>query len=279
MCLCLHWFLTQEWKKCIIYCSPAKPPTSDICTVLFSLQSTSTSIISRAINEVTKGCGSLGSQWLISVGKTTWSCLLVSLIQHSCWARSSWTLPLPCAKSLQLCPTLCNPIVCSLPGSFVDAILQARILEWVAVPFSRGSSQPRNWTHISSVSWIAGRFLTNEPPGEAPAPLEPLQKEGKWQRTLAHFQNLPPTSSFLFWSTAHLEQLFLISDIYWLCLKDDAVKVLHSICQIWKTQQWPQDWKRSVFSPIPKKSNAKECSNYHTIALISHASKVMLKIL
>ena len=63
-------------------------------------------------------------------------------------------------------------------------------------------------------------------------------------------------------------------------LKDDAVKVLHSICQhIWKTQQWPQDQKRSVFIPITKKGNTKECSNYHTIALISHASKVMLKIL
>ena len=63
-------------------------------------------------------------------------------------------------------------------------------------------------------------------------------------------------------------------------LKDDAVKVLHSICQqIWKIQQWPQDWKRSVFIPIPKKGNAKECSNYCTIALISHANKVMLKIL
>ena len=63
-------------------------------------------------------------------------------------------------------------------------------------------------------------------------------------------------------------------------LKDDAVKVLQSICQqIWKTQQWPQDLKRSVFIPIPKKCNAKECSNYRTIALISHASKVMLKIL
>ena len=63
-------------------------------------------------------------------------------------------------------------------------------------------------------------------------------------------------------------------------LKDDAVKVLHSICQqIWKTQQWSQDWKRSVFIPIPKKGNAEECSNYCTIALISHASKVMLKIL
>ena len=63
-------------------------------------------------------------------------------------------------------------------------------------------------------------------------------------------------------------------------LKDDAVKVIHSICQqIWKTQQWPQDWKRSVFIAIPKKCNAKECSNYHTVALISHVSKVMLKIL
>ena len=63
-------------------------------------------------------------------------------------------------------------------------------------------------------------------------------------------------------------------------LKDEAVKVLHSICQkIWKTQQWPKDWKRSVFIPIPKKGNTKECSNYHTVALISHASKVMLKIL
>ena len=63
-------------------------------------------------------------------------------------------------------------------------------------------------------------------------------------------------------------------------LEDDAVKVLHSICQhIWKTQQWPQDWKRSVFIPISKKGNAKECPNYHTIALISHANKIMLKIL
>ena len=63
-------------------------------------------------------------------------------------------------------------------------------------------------------------------------------------------------------------------------LKDDTVKVLHSICQqIWKAQQWPQDWKRSVFIPIPKKGNAKECSNYCTITLISHASKIMLKIL
>ena len=63
-------------------------------------------------------------------------------------------------------------------------------------------------------------------------------------------------------------------------LEDDAVKVLHSICQqIWKTQQWSQEWKMSVFIPIPKKGNTKECSNYYTISLISHTSKVMLKIL
>ena len=63
-------------------------------------------------------------------------------------------------------------------------------------------------------------------------------------------------------------------------LKEDAVKVLHSVCQqIWKTQQWAQDWKRSVFVPIPKKGNAKECSDYHAIALISRSGKVMLKIL
>ena len=65
-----------------------------------------------------------------------------------------------------------------------------------------------------------------------------------------------------------------------LVLEDNSVKVLYSICQqIWKTKQWPQDWKRSVFIPVPKKGNAKECSNYHTVALISHASKVILKIL
>ena len=69
------------------------------------------------------------------------------------------------------------------------------------------------------------------------------------------------------------------ANLFQVC-KDDAVKVLHSKCQqIWKTQQWPQDWKRSVFIPIPKKSNAKECSKYRTTVLISHASKVMIKIL
>ena len=101
------------------------------------------------------------------------------------------------------------------------------------------------------------------------------------------------------WSLTHLEPDILECEVKWALesitmnktnggdgipvelfqiLKDDAVKVLHSICQqIWKIQHWPQDWKRSVFIPIPKKSNAKECSNYHTIALISHASKKFSK--
>ena len=84
------------------------------------------------------------------------------------------------------------------------------------------------------------------------------------EQLLLNFNSVPPIYYFLMY---HI-------------LKDDAVKVLHSICQqIWKTQQWAQDQKRSVFIPIPKKGNAKECSNYHTIALISHASKVILKIL
>ena len=110
----------------------------------------------------------------------------------------------------QSCPTLRDPMDCSLPGSSIHGIFQARVLEWGAITFS----------------------------------------ENKASR-----------------------ELFQI-------LKSDAVKVLQSLCwQIWKTQQGPQDWKRSVFIPIPKKSNAKECSNYHTTALISHASKEMFKIL
>ena len=76
------------------------------------------------------------------------------------------------------------------------------------------------------------------------------------------------------------EKLVEVMEFQMEFLKIDAVKMLYSIRpQIWKTQQWPQDWKRSVFIPIPKKGNAKECSNYHIIALISHSSKVMLKIL
>ena len=113
---------------------------------------------------------------------------------------------------------------CSLPGSFVRGIFQARVLEWVAITFSEVGLRKH---HMNKTSGGGG------------IPVE----------------------------------LFQI-------LKDVAVKLLHPICQqIWKTQQWPQDGKRPYFIPIPKKSNAKECSNYCTIALISHASKVMLKIL
>ena len=83
-----------------------------------------------------------------------------------------------------------------------------------------------------------------------------------------------------FWSITMINAYWMWWNSSWAISKDDAVKMLHSICQqIWKTQQWPQDWKTSVFIPIPKKDNAKECSNYHKIALISHDSKVMLKIL
>ena len=94
--------------------------------------------------------------------------------------------------------------------------------------------------------------------------------------------NQAPQSPCLFWGSQKQSMMQRWWNSSWATSnpKNDAVKVLHSISQqIWKTQQWPQDWKRSVFIPIPKKGNVKEFSNYHTIALISHASKVMLKIL
>ena len=105
-----------------------------------------------------------------------------------------------------------------------------------------------------------------------------------WVNTFG-FYKLHSLAYFCFSSRGrhmHRKYLFIPTYTYELfqILKDDTVKVLHSVCQqIWKTQQWPQDWKRSVFIPIPKKGNTKECSNYLTVALISHASKVMLKIL
>ena len=149
----------------------------------------------------------------------------------------------------QSCPTLCNPMDCSPPGSSVHEIFQTRILEWVAISFSRGSSQPRDQTQVFCT---AGRFFTNWATREALGSITTNKTSG---------------------GDRILVELFQI-------LKDDAVKELHSICQqIWKAQQWPQDWKRSVFIPVPKKGNAKECSNYCTIALISHASKVIVKIL
>ena len=144
------------------------------------------------------------------------------------------------------CLTLCDPMDYTIHG-----ILQARILEWVAFPFSRGSSEPRDHTQVSH---IAGRFFTRWVTGEA------LALGSITTNKASGGDGIPA-------------ELFQI-------LKDDAIKVLHSICQqIWKAQQWPQDWKRTVFIPIPKKGNAKECSEYCTIVLISHTSKVMLKIL
>ena len=89
----------------------------------------------------------------------------------------------------------------------------------------------------------------------------------------------PRVSYYASQQTKLFEVMELTAELFQI-LKDDVIKVLHSICQqSLKTQQWPQDWKRSVFIPIPKKGNANECSNYHTIELISHASKVILKIL
>ena len=146
---------------------------------------------------------------------------------------------------------------CSLPGSSIHGIFQTRVLEWVAISFSKEYTEelyknnlhdPDNHNSVIShlepdileckVKWALGSITMNKASGDG----------------------IP-------------DELFQI-------LKDDAVKVLHSICQqIWKPQQWPQDWKKSVFIPIPKKGNAKECSNYRTTALISHASKVMLNIL
>ena len=102
----------------------------------------------------------------------------------------------------------------------------------------------------------------------------PFPPPSNWKFTFTFFQNSVVTTTI----TSILAYQIPVELLQ--ILKDDAVKVLHSICQqIWKTQQWPQDWKRSVCIPNPKKGNAKECSNYHPIALISHSSKVMLKIL
>ena len=149
----------------------------------------------------------------------------------------------------QPCLTLCKQMDCSPPGSSVHEIFQARILEWVAISFSRGSSQPRDQTQVFCT---AGRFFTNWATREALGSITTNKTSG---------------------GDRILVELFQI-------LKDDAVKELHSICQqIWKSQQWPQDWKMSIFISFPKKGNAKECSHYCTIVLILLPSKVMLKIL
>ena len=106
----------------------------------------------------------------------------------------------------------------------------------------------------------------NQDGGITPLEIDILECEVKWAVGSI-------TTNEASWGDRVLVEMFQI-------LKDDAMKVLHSICQqIWKTQQWPQGWERSVFIPIPKKGNVKECSNYCTIALVSHPSEVMLKIL
>ena len=166
---------------------------------------------------------------------------------------------------------------CSPPGSSVHEIFQARILEWVAISFSRESSQPRDQ------SWVfctAGRFFTYLsykgsgllwlPPGEFPnARTEPRFPALQADSLLSK----PPGKPKAGGGDGIPAEQFQI-------LKEDAVKVLHSVCQqIWKTQQCLQDWKRSVFILVPKKSIAKECSKYCTVVLISHTSMIMLKIL
>ena len=146
----------------------------------------------------------------------------------------------------------------SLPGSSVHGILQVRILAWVAMLFSRGSSWLRDWTQVTC---IVCRSL-----GWTVSPKKICRRSAKW--ILGSI-----TTDKASGSDRIPAGLFQI-------LKDNAVKLLHSICQqIWKTHQWPQDWKRSVSIPIPKKGNAKEYSNYRTVALFSHVCKVMLKIL
>ena len=138
----------------------------------------------------------------------------------------------------QLCPTLCDPRDCSSPGYSVHGVSQQEYLSSLPFP-TPGNNHHGVITHLEpdilecEVKWALESITMNKASGGDGIPVE----------------------------------LFQI-------LKDDAVKVLHSICQqICKTEQWPQDWKRSVFIPIPKKGNDNECSNYRTIAFISHTSK------
>ena len=138
----------------------------------------------------------------------------------------------------QSCPTLWDPMDCSMPGLPVHHQLHE---------FSQSKK---------SLEWWAGFYKED---------LKLGRKLSKEKRSTSSQGNQKGDGISV--------ELFQI-------LKDDAVKMLHSLCQqIWKTQQWPQDWKMSVFIPIPRKSKAKECSNYYSIALISHASKILLKIL
>ena len=202
---------------------------------------------------------------------------------QSCWKSEN--------VSCLVCPTLCDLMDYSLPGSSVYQILQAKILDWVVISSFRGSSLLRNWTLFSCIS---GRFFTvwvtmEAPKGKQGYPEQGIQDDdfliwgGRvWvkERTILIKVGNYKGLSFSCITTNKASGGDGIPVELFQILKDDAVRVLHSISQpIWKTQQWPQDWKRSVFIPIPKKGNAKECSNHCTIALISHTSKVMLKIL
>ena len=153
-----------------------------------------------------------------------------------------------------------NPLQYSCLENSMETGAWQAILHWVAKSWDTTAQSTRAAERIECGigKLVKGKRDTN------------LQLQDKCHREVIHSTRnmLNNNVAILYRITAELFQI----------LKDDAVKVLYSICQqIWKTQQWPQDWKRSVFIPIPKKDNAKECSNYHTIVLFSHASKVMLK--
>ena len=190
---------------------------------------------------------------------------------------------------------------CSLSGSSVHGIFLARILEWAAISFSRGSSRPREQTGVSALQagTLPSELPRNSVGKESACNAEDLGSIPGSERSAGKGIGYP--LQYHDGVITDLEPDILECEVQWALesittnkasggdgipvelyqiLKDDAVKVLHSICQqIWKTQQWPQDWKRSVFIPVPKNGNAKEFSNYRTIAFISHASKGMLKIL
>ena len=163
---------------------------------------------------------------------------------------------------------LANPMDCSPPDSSVHGIFQARVLEWGAIAPNRSRRYiKKRWQEYTEELYKKDLHEPDNHDGVI-THLEPdiPECEAKW--ALGSI-----TTNKASGGDGIPVELFQI-------LKDDAVKVLHSMCQqIWKTQQWSEDWKRSVFIPIPKKGNAKDCSNYRTIALISYASKVMFKIL
>ena len=160
------------------------------------------------------------------------------------------------AKLLQSCLILCDPTDSSPPGSPVPGILQARTLEWVASSFSNA------WKWKVKVESFSCVWLLVTP------------------QTAAY--QAPPSMGFSrqeYWSGLPLPSLEIPAELF-KSLKDGAIKVLHLLFQqIWKTQQWPQDWKRSILIPLPKKGSTKECANHWTTAFIAHASKSMFKIL